>query len=43
MVDPRRDDLLGALCDAPQARAHGDTPVDAMTARRAASLVVLMQ
>ncbi|MBB6414488.1 hypothetical protein [Streptomyces sp. AK010] len=39
----RRDDLLGLLRDAAQARAHGATPVRAVTARRAAVHVVLTQ
>ncbi len=42
-VGPGRDDLLRPLCDAPQARAHGATPVDAVTACRAVSPVVLMR
>lgn len=42
-VGARRDDLLGLLGDAAQARAHGATPVRAVSACRAAVLVVLTQ
>ncbi len=42
-VAPGRHDLLGLPGEIPQARAHGATPVDALTTRRAVSLVVLMR